>query len=266
MTTVAILRTKDKKEESVRMAEEMGLTVRFASPLELAEKDSTKFWQFVEEVESGKAKQVVLTSSTAVKYMLNLLQKKEKAGAVVKKLNEKGIIAIGPLTAETARKEWIKATAIPEKFNIEGLVVHLKGRITAGEKVWVLRSDKTMDVLVKGLEASGAKVEEVAVYSLRRSEPDRALLDVYYWTVHGGIDAYVFTSAMTAEVFIEDGEKKYGVRQFGQALNSSVIAAIGEPTKNTLERLGIDVDVMPDDATFEKTMQALQKFIHRDQN
>jgi uroporphyrinogen-III synthase len=261
MTTVAIMRTKDKKEESVQLAEGMGFTVRFASPLDLAERDSPKFWQFVEELESGKVQLVVMTSSTAVKYMLKLLQKKEKAGAVVKKLNEKGIIAIGPVTAETARKEWIKVTAIPEKFTSDGLVAHLRGRISTGDRVWILRSDKGSDVLSKGIELAGGTVEEAAVYCLQKTVPDRSLLDLYYWTVHGGIDAYAFTSSMTAEAFIEEGEKKYGVKQFGQSLNSAVIGAIGEPTKATLEGLGIDVDVTPKDATFESLMAALKKYV-----
>ena len=96
MTKLAILRTKDKKEESVQLAQEMGFEVIFASPLELAEVDSAKFWQFVDELESGKVDLVILTSSTAVKYMLQLLNKKGRAEGAVRKLNQKGIIAIGP--------------------------------------------------------------------------------------------------------------------------------------------------------------------------
>lgn len=264
MTTLAIMRTKDKMEESVRLAEEMGFTVRFASPLELAELDRPKFWKFVEELEAGKVKMVVLTSSTAIKYMLKLLQKRDLAGPMVRKLNERGIIAIGPVTADTARKEWIKVEAIPEKFTSEGLVDHIKGKLVPGDLVWVVRSDKGTDVLRKGLEMAGGKVEEVSVYSLQKSRPDRALLDMYYWTFHGGIDVYAFTSSMTAEAFIEEGEKKYGVRQFGQSLNEALIAAIGEPTRNTLEGLGISVDIMPKDATFESLLRSIHDYYQKD--
>lgn len=264
MTTLAIMRTKDKREESVRLAEEMGFEVRFASPLELAELDTPVFWRFVDDLESGKVKMVVLTSSTAVKYMLKLLHKRDKAGPVVRKLNERGIVAIGPVTAETAKKEWIKVEAIPEKFTSDGLVGLIQGKLSPGDLVWVVRSDKGTDVLKKGLELAGGKVEEAAVYSLQKSEPDRSLLDMYYWTVRGGIDAYAFTSSMTAEAFIEEGEKKYGVRQFGQSLNEALIAAIGEPTRNTLERLGIGVDIMPKDATFESMLRLIEQYYRKD--
>lgn len=261
MTTLAILRTKDKKEESIRLAEESGFSVRFASPLELRELESPAFWEFVDEVERGGTQRAIMTNPNAVKFMFQLLAKKDKGSSVLKRLNQKGIIAIGPLTAEAAKQQWIKAETIPDKFTAEGLGNLLKGKISPGEKVWVIRSDKEGEVLRKGLEMMGAMVGEAPVYSLQRTVPDRALLDIYYWTVNGGIDAYAFTSPNSVQVFVEEGEKKYGVREFGQALNSSIIAAINESTKGTLEGLGINVDVVPKEATFEKMISSLQIYL-----
>jgi uroporphyrinogen-III synthase len=265
MTSVAILRMKEKKEESLSFAEGLGLTARYASPLELAEEDSPIFWRFAEELEAGKVKMVVITSPTAVRYMLNLLNKKEKAGLIVRKLNEKGIIGIGPSTAEAAKQQWIKVEAVPEKFTSESIADRLKGKLAQGDKVWIVRSDKPTDVLSKGLESLGAIVEEVGVYSLQKTEPDRSLLDIYYWAMRGGIDAIAFTSSRTAEVFIEEGERKYGVREFGKALNEMVIAAINDATKRTLDDLGISVDVVPKDGSFEGMMRGIRTYYQNDQ-
>lgn len=263
MTVIAIMRTNDKKVESVQLAQEMGFEVRFASPLELSELDTPKFGEFIDQVKAGKVSRVIITSSTAVKYMMGLLNKKGNASSVVKRLNEKGAIAIGQITAEALKKEWIKVEAIPEKFTSDGLVDLLHGGIGSGDLVWVVRSDKGSQVILQGLERTGARVEEVAVYSLHRSEPDRAMLDMYFWTVEGGIDVFTFTSSMSAESFIQEGEKKYGVRRFGTALNESIIAAIGGSTRDTLENMGIDVDVMPDKATFNDMMVAVRNYIDR---
>ncbi|QLH74297.1 MAG: uroporphyrinogen-III synthase [Methanomassiliicoccales archaeon] len=260
---LAIMRTKDKAEESVAMAREMGFEVMFASPLELEELDTPAFWRFVEELEAGRVGRVMVTSSTAVKYMFKLLEKRGKATSVFTLLNRRGVIAIGPVTADAAKAKWLKVEAVPEKFTSDGLVRLLEGKVSKDETVWVIRSDQGSDVIRKGLEAMGAKVEEVPVYALRRSEPDRALLDMYYFTVHGGIDAFAFTSSMSAKAFIEEGERKYGVREFGTSLNAAIIGAIGEPTKRTLESMGIDVDVMPKDATFEGLLKALMDHIRQ---
>jgi uroporphyrinogen-III synthase len=263
LTTIAILRTKDRKEESVQLAQEMGFEVRFASPLELSELDTPRFGMFTDQVEAGKVSRVIITSSTAVMYLMRLLNKKGNASKVVKRLNEKGVIAIGPTTAEALKREWIKVEVIPEKFTSEGLVDHLHEGIGTGDVVWLVRSDKGSQVILQGLERTGAKVEEVAVYSLVKSEPDRAMLDMYFWTVKEGIDVFAFTSSMMAESFIQEGERKYGVRQFGTALNASLIAAIGESTRRTLEDMGINVDVMPEKATFSDMMVAIRNYIDR---
>ncbi|HSV41946.1 MAG TPA: uroporphyrinogen-III synthase, partial [Methanomassiliicoccales archaeon] len=186
MTTVAIMRTKDKKEESELLAKDMGFEVRFASPLELSELDSPDFWRFVDELEAGLVSKVVVTSVSGLKFMIALLNKRQKTSAVLRKLNEMGgILAIGPLTAEAARKEWIKVEALPEKFSADGLAEMLRGRVRPGQKVWVLRSDKGSKVLTEGLQKAGSQVEEASVYTLRETNPDRALLDMYYWTIHG---------------------------------------------------------------------------------
>ena len=261
MTKLAILRTKDKKEESLQLAQEMGFEVIFASPLELAEVDSAKFWQFVDDLESGKVDQVILINPTAVKFMLQLLNKKVRAEGAVRKLNQKGIIAIGPITADAAKREWIKVTAIPEKFTSDGLVQHLSAMVHPNDRVWVLRSDQGVEVITKGLKQLGAIIEEVAVYSLERTEPDRALLDIWYQTLDGRIDAYAFTSPLSAETFVHGGEERYGMRPFGIALNGHVIAAIGEPTRKTLQDMGFEVDVMPERATFKDLLLAIKEYL-----
>lgn len=261
MTKLAILRTKDKKEESMQLAQEMGFEVIFASPLELAEVDSAKFWQFVDELESGKVDQVILINSIAVKFMLQLLNKKGRAQGAVRKLNQKGIIAIGPITADAAKREWIKVTAIPEKFTSDGLVQHLGAMVHPSDRVWVLRSDQGSEVITKGLRQLGAIVEEVAVYKLERTEPDRALLDIWYQTLDGRIDAYVFTSPLSAQTFVEGGEERHGMRKFGCALNGKLITAIGEPTRKALQDLGFDVDVMPERATFKDQLLAIKAYL-----
>ncbi|MFA5311790.1 MAG: uroporphyrinogen-III synthase [Methanomassiliicoccales archaeon] len=263
MTKLAIMRTKDKMVESMDMAKGMGFDVMFASPLELDGLDTPDFWRFVDELEAGRVGRVMLTSSTAIKYMFKLLESRDRASSAFTQLNKRGIIAIGPVTAEEAKAKWLKVEAVPERFTSDGLVRLLKGKVATGEVVWVVRSDKGSDVLRKGLEMMGAKVEEVPVYSLNRTEPDRALLDMYFFTVNGGIDVYAFTSSLSAQAFIEEGERKYGGKQFGTALNSSIVAAIGEPTRKTLEEMGIDVDVMPKNATFEDMLRSIKAYVEK---
>jgi uroporphyrinogen-III synthase len=257
------MRMKDKMTESVDQAKGMGFDVMFASPLELSEMDTPDFWRFVDDLEADRVGRVLLTSATAVKYMFELLEKKGRASTAFSKLNKRGIIAVGPLTAETAKAKLLKSETVPERFTSEHLASILKSKVAKGETVWIVRSDQGSEVVRKGLESLGAKVEEVPVYTLKKSEQDRALLDMYYFTVNGGIDAYLFTSPLSAKAFIEEGEKKYGVREFGTALNDSIIAAMGEPTKKMLESMGVDADVTSGSLRFEDTLKAVKLYIEK---
>ncbi|MFA5314185.1 MAG: uroporphyrinogen-III synthase, partial [Methanomassiliicoccales archaeon] len=193
MTKLAIMRMKDMTTESIDRAKELGFDPMFASPLELSEMDTPEFWRFVEELEADKIGRVLLTSATAIKFMFDLLEKNGKASSAFSKLNKHGIIAVGPLTAEAAKAKWLKAETVPERFTSERLASLLKGKVAKGERIWIVRSDQGSEVIRKGLEALGAIVEEVPVYTLKKSDPERALLDMYYFTVNGGIDAYIFT-------------------------------------------------------------------------
>ncbi len=48
-----------------------------------------------------------------------------------------------------------------------------------------------------------------------------------------------------------------------QAMASGTVAAIGKPTAEELDRLGIKVDVMPERFTFEAMLAALHDFVRK---
>ena len=63
---------------------------------------------------------------------------------------------------------------------------------------------------------------------------------------------------------MQGGEERYGMRPFGTALNGRVIAAIGEPTRKTLQDMGFEVDVMPERATFKDLLLAIKEYLEKE--
>jgi uroporphyrinogen-III synthase len=257
LTTIAILRPTDREEESVELAHKMGFNTVFASPIDLKTNDSPEFTEFLQGLSYGDVDIVVLTSSTAVKSTFELARRHGQVEELSQWLRQTLVIAIGPVTARTAEKEWIKVDTLPEKFTSDGLVDLLSRKGIKGKQVAILRSDQGSDVLRKGLEASGATVKEITVYKLTKVKAGRTLLDMFYKGVRGEIDVFAFTSSMSARSFIDEARKHYPDEEIDDMLDCAVIAAIGEPTKKTLEELGVRVDIMPKDATFEALLQAI---------
>lgn len=158
------------------------------------------------------------------------------------------VCAIGDSTAGALRGVGYTVDVVPAEFSSEGLVDHLAGEV-GGARVEVARSDHGSAVLPDGLDAAGAYVHETVLYRLVRPEGagDSAGL-----AADGTLDAALFTSSLTVENFL-DAATERGVREAAlSGLADAVVGAIGTPTAETASEAGIEVDVVPAEADFER--------------
>ncbi|MFB6236609.1 MAG: uroporphyrinogen-III synthase [Halopenitus sp.] len=190
------------------------------------------------EVPESGADYVILTSKTGVELA---------ADAGWEPAADTTLVAIGPATAEVAREAGWTVDVVPAEYSSSGLVAALRGAIE-GATVEVARSDHGSDVLLDGLREAGADVNETVLYELVTPEESGESVDR---AVAGELEAAAFTSSLTVENFLDLAAER-GVREEAIAgLNDAVVGVIGEPTRETAESHGIDVDVVPDEATFD---------------
>ena len=157
------------------------------------------------------------------------------------------VCAIGESTADALRDAGYTVDVVPDEYSSTGLVAAL-GDEVAGARVEVARSDHGSAVLTDGLDAAGAYVHETVLYRLVRPEDSGESADL---AAAGDLDAALFTSSLTVEHFLEAAAER-GVRDEAVAgLNEATVGAIGEPTRETAEDLGVAVDVVPERADFE---------------
>ncbi|WP_418286365.1 uroporphyrinogen-III synthase [Halorubrum sp. DTA46] len=186
---------------------------------------------------------VVLTSKTGV----------ELAAEAGWEPGDATLVAIGPATADAARDAGWSVDVVPDEYTSAGLVAALEGRVD-GERVEVARSDHGSDVLLDGLRAAGARVNETVLYRLTRPEDAGESAEL---AAAGALDAAAFTSSLTVAHFLDAAEER-GIRDAALAgLNDAVVGAIGAPTAETAAEHGIDIDVVPDDAEFETLAEAV---------
>jgi uroporphyrinogen-III synthase len=186
---------------------------------------------------------VVLTSKTGV----------ELAAEAGWEPGDADLAAIGPATAAAARDAGWTVDVVPEEYTSAGLVAALEARV-AGERVVVARSDHGSDVLLDGLRDAGADVTETVLYRLTR--PDAAGISVEA-AAAGDLDAVAFTSSLTVDNFLAAAADR-GVDEAARAgLADAVVGGIGPPTAETTRERGVDVDVVPDEASFEALATAV---------
>lgn len=174
------------------------------------------------------------------------------------------VCAIGPATADALREEGYAVDLVPEEFTSSGLVAALeksaeprsaerasgdepRARVE-GARVEVARSDHGSPVLLEGLADAGAYVHETILYRLVRPEGSGESAQL---AADGDLDATCFTSSLTVEHFLEAAAER-GIREDALAgLADATVGVIGEPTAETAAEQGIEVDVVPEEATFD---------------
>ena len=251
---LAVMRPKDKLEESILMAKERGFDVVAASPLQIRVNDGLEFDSFLRSLMDGMVDVVVLTSSTGVEALTRMA---ERRGAdIAALLSSCRRIAIGPLTARAMEARGIGVDLIPDEYSSEGLVRQLSTEL-AYKRVFLLRSSHGERILFDGLKEAGAEVTEVVLYEL---VPDISSPEVRYLVTEsmaGRVDAFAFTSSLSAATFIEAAERVATRDEIIALLNSRLVGAMGGPTRKRLEGMGITVAAVPANATFPELLDVI---------
>ncbi len=258
MIRLAVMRPMDKIPESIKLARELGFDPICASPLEIRTKDSKEFEVFLGDLRGRKVDVLILTSSNGVASMLDLARGKMPIETFMDLIAPVRIVAIGPQTAKALGSAGLGVSHIPGKFSSEGIVEELGKIGVAGKNAYVLRSDHGEAVLLDGLRAAGAVTSEVIVYHLIPVDSEQ--LDIMIKeSLLGKIDAFAFSSSLSAATFIEAAEKAASHDEVMAVLNSKIVAAMGEPTKKRLEAMGVKVTAVPEKATFREMLQAVKR-------
>jgi uroporphyrinogen-III synthase len=162
------------------------------------------------------------------------------------------LCAIGERTATALEATGRTVDLVPETYSSRGLLEALDGRVE-GARVEVARSDHGSAVLLDGLEDAGAYHHETVLYRLVRPEGSGDSAEL---AADGELDAALFTSSLTVEHFLEAADERGGREAAVAGLGAAVVGAIGDPTRTTAESHGIEVDVVPETASFEALARA----------
>jgi len=239
---VAVFRPDDERTaEAVELLESLG-AIAVPDPM-LAVEPTGSVPDTDGSADGTVADLVVLTSKTGVEILAD-------AGWTP---GEATLACIGPRTAAAARAAGLTVDVVPEEYTSSGLVAALEA-VVGGMRVEVARSDHGSDVLIDGLREAGADVHETVLYRLVRPEGSGQSTVM---AAGGDLDAVCFTSSLTVENFLAAAEER-GVREEAVAgLNRAVVGVIGAPTRETAESHGIEVDVVPENATFDELAAAV---------
>ncbi len=238
--------------------EEMGAeiiefhTIRIVPPDNWTEMDNA-----IKNIESYNW--LVLTSANGVKFFFQRLFEKDRD---IRDLKGIKICAVGAKTAEAINRYGIKVDLVPGEFNAEGLIEAfckqyagvLHATPLQGVKFLLPRAETAREIFPQKVRELGGQIDVVTAY--RAVKPEIHGKRIKRFLKEGRITIATFTSAATFNNFLEiAGEDADSL------LKDVAIAVIGPVTARAIEKAGLKVSIMPEEATIEAMVREIVQWV-----
>lgn len=253
---LAIFRPKEKLGKSIRLAEDRGYEVLAVPMLETQAYEDPMFLGFLGMLEKGTVGAVVFTSSNGVLHAFRRARRTMESEDFRDALNRTRTVAIGPATELALRNVGV-ATKVPVEHSSQGLIEYFERERIAARRVVLLRSRQGSPILSEGLRSLGYDVVDVTLYEVGLPGDQPGTKAFFERVVRGDVDVFAFLSSMTVSNFLEVASALGVGDRVRTVLSQKTVAAIGQPTKEALEKEGIRVSVTPRKASFEDLLDAL---------
>lgn len=245
---VLVTRARAQASKLTVSLEELGADV-WELPAIAIQSPTDNYAELDTEIENIKTYDwLIFTSTNGVEHFFSRLEMAKKD---VRFLANAKICAIGSATASRLKEYGVIADVVPEKYQAEGVLEALEGKIQQGEKVLIPRAKEAREVLPESLKEAGVDVKVVTAYETVRAkvdpEPVKQALSA------GDIDIVTFTSSSTVKNLLELlGDSK-------DLLKKVKLAAIGPITADTLKENGLEPAIVAEEYTIAGLVEAILK-------
>lgn len=206
---------------------------------------------------------MIFTSANGFKYFIQRLLDE---GKDIRDLKGIKICAIGTKTSEKIKNYGIKVDLIPEEFNAEGLIKAFtkgqgargKGQELEGIKILLPRAEVAREIFPQKVRELGGEIDTPVAY--RVIKPEKHGKRLKRFLKEGRISVATFTSAATFHNFMDImGEEAIDF------LKGVTIAAIGPVTAKAVEKAGLNVSIMPKEATIKAMVDEISTWAKKTQ-
>ena len=160
------------------------------------------------------------------------------------------VAAVGPATADAARREGFSLAHVAQQFRGSALVSDLADAIK-DKRILLPRSDRAREELPRAIRERGAMATEVIVY--KTLSPDLVEKSAIDAVREGSVDVIVFFSPSAFHYLLDVVD----VTQLRSLAGKLRFAAIGPVTARAIREVGFPVDIVAQDATTAALVEAL---------
>jgi uroporphyrinogen III methyltransferase/synthase len=261
---VLVTRTRQQASVLSRALADAGAEAIELPTIEIVEDaDDAGVANAIEALRTSAYGWVVFTSANAIDIFLGRLH---AAGLDGRAFGRAQIACVGPGTAAALEARGLRADLVPERYVAEGLLDAFGTRVMRGQRVLLPRARGARDVLIEGLQAMGARVDELPLY--RAAVPSSPDAEGLHRLRAGEIDVVTFASSSAVRNLVEmlennrqqtdeNRQQTTDNRTAIDVLRGVAIAVIGPVTAAAVRDAGLEVAVEAAEYTIEGLVRAL---------
>jgi uroporphyrinogen-III synthase len=251
--TIAIPETREL-EVFATMLERRGATVIRCPLVAIRDApDPQPVLAWCRDLASGVWDDLVLLTGEGLRRLLSCIDQHEPAlrESFVAQLGRMRKITRGPKPAKALRELGLKPDIAAQIPTTDGVIASLRSQPLTGRRVGLqLYGTDPNQPLVDFLKNAGATVSPVAPYVYADAADDRAVHQLLSRLQEGSVDAIAFTSTPQVERLFALAPADV----VNAALAATRVAAVGPVVAETLQRHGVNVQLMPSDSFFLKPL------------
>ncbi|MBP90709.1 MAG: uroporphyrinogen decarboxylase [Planctomycetaceae bacterium] len=203
---------------------------------------------FAHRLITGQINIVILMTGVGFRHLLSAIERHVDRQRVLDSLADVTTICRGPKPAAVMNEVGLNPThRVPEPNTWRELLTTIDQHVPiANQAVALQEYGKTNPSLIAGLEARGANVLRIPVYTWDLPEDTAPLEANVRALAEGTLDVILFTSANQANNLLRVAEQLDLVDDVRRQLSGTVVASVGPTTSETLRDLELPVDLEPD--------------------
>lgn len=237
-----------RADDMQRMIEKQGAAAHVSPSMREAPIEGNRdAIEFAHRVLAGEVDALVLLTGVGVRLFMQAVSRHVDRQRLIDALSDIPTIARGPKPVAALRELGVKATLrVPEPNTWRELLSTLDREMpVANMKIGLQEYGATNPSLIAGLEARGATVDPLRIYSWTLPEDVRPLEENVTRLARGEADVLMITSAQQIEHLLQTAERMDEADALRAALGETVVASIGPTTSERLRALDLPVDFEP---------------------
>ncbi len=210
--------------------------------------ENTAALNFTHELIAGAYDVVIFLTGAGARALLKVVEEEQHTENFLQSLRRVKVVARGPKPLSVLR-EWNVPVAVtaPEPCTWRELITsmeELPGGMQ-GQRVVVQEYGVANTELLAALKERGATVQSFAVYQWALPVDTEPLREAVNALIEHQVDVALFTTGVQATHLFQIAEVMGQAEKLRAAMAGIMVASIGPATSETLDSLGIEVDLEP---------------------